>query len=307
MRHLVLFNIYYNGIIQGKHKIMSDLSGQTIDNYHLAEIIGKGGHGTVYKGWDIETRQTVAVKVMLAKHVEDQIMVHRLQQEAGIIRDLRHPNIVPLIESWEDENGVCLVMPWIDGEDLRGLLNRKNRLSPPELSSILTQICGALDATHAAQIIHRDIKPENILIDRFGKAYLTDFGFAKRKDDHSFSTTAGVIIGSTNYLSPEQISGETISNRTDIFAIGILIFEMLAGRHPFHESSTRMQVLMQLVNEDLPVLQSIGNLAQFRVERINDLIARCTDKSPDNRYLTASSVAYHFAQITQIDISPPNV
>ncbi len=285
---------------------MSDLSGQVIHNYYLAEIIGKGGHGTVYKGWHTETHRAVSIKVMLAKNIKDEIAIHRLNQEADIIRDLHHPHIVPLIESWEDKHGVCLVMPWVDGEDLRGLLKRKRDLSPRDITSILTQICSALDATHAAGIIHRDIKPENILLDSYGKAFLTDFGFAKRKES-LFSTNVGVIVGSTNYLSPEQISGETISNRTDIFAIGIMIYEMLSGQHPFSNTSSRMKVLMRLLKEDLPALETIGELPQFRVDHINNLIARCTAKIPQKRYLTASSVAYHFAQITQIDIPPPNV
>lgn len=285
---------------------MSDLSGQTIRNYHLTEIIGKGGHGTVYKGWEIQTHNAVAIKVMLAEHVADEIAVHRLNQEADIIRDLRHPYIVPLIESWQDEQGVCLAMPWIEGEDLRGLLKRKHSLSPREITSILTQICSALDATHAARIIHRDIKPENILLDRYGKAYLSDFGFAKRKDNSVFSTTAGIIVGSAYYLSPEQISESTLSNRTDIFAIGIMIYEMIAGKHPFGETNSRVKILMRLLKEDLPLLEN-EDIAEHRLKQLNALIARCTAKIPEERYLTASSVAYHFAQITEINILPPNL
>lgn len=285
---------------------MSNLIGQNIRNYHLAEVIGSGGHGTVYKGWDTQTHNTIAIKVMLSKHIKDEIVVQRLHQEADIIRDLRHPHIVPLIESWDDEHGVCLVMPWIDGEDLRRLMQRKPELSPREITAILTQICSALDATHAAGIIHRDIKPENILLDSYGTAYLSDFGFAKRKDNNTFSTTAGVIVGTAYYLSPEQITESELSNRTDIFAIGIMIYEMLTGKHPFGETNSRVKILMYLLKEDMPLIER-GDIPEHKLKQINMLIARCTAKNPDERYLTASSVAYHFAQITDISISPPNI
>src|SRR5690606_27185001 len=227
--------------------------------------------------------------------MEDEKIVQRINQEAEIIQDLRHPNIVPLIETWQDEQEICLVMPWLSGGDLRDYVEKYGSLAPENLSPILTQICSALDAAHAAQIIHRDLKPDNILLDDTGKAYLSDFGIAKRKG-YSNITTVGTLIGSPNYLSPEQIMGDEISNRTDIYALGIVIHEVLAGIHPYHDTVSRLQLMMKLAQQDLPPLTDREIPAQF-MDEVNGLIQRCTAKNSKDRYLTASSVAYHFKQI----------
>lgn len=275
---------------------MSDFVGQTIRHYHLTDYIGAGGHGAVYKATHTETEQLIALKIMLPQHSEDNELAQRLHQEAEIIRDLRHPHIVPLIETWDEENTIYLAMPWIDGGDLRGYAEEHGKLTPEQLSPILTQICSALDAGHAAQIIHRDIKPENILLDSTGKAYLTDFGIAKRLDNKNAITAMGNVVGTPHYLSPEQIMGAELGNRTDIYALGIMIHEMLNGGHPYAETQSKVQLMMRLVQEVLPPLAS----DKIKAEHMDDLyglILRCTSKDPAERYLTASSVAFHFAQI----------
>ncbi|MGJ3240633.1 MAG: serine/threonine protein kinase [Anaerolineae bacterium] len=275
---------------------MSNLSGQQLHGYDLHERIGAGGHGTVYKAQDSQSGQWVAIKVMLEEHHDDDALIQRLRQEASILQDLRHPHIARLLAWWQDDNGVYLVMPWLEGGDLRGLLNRRGKLSPSELSAVLNQICSALDAAHAAQVIHRDLKPENILLDRDGNAYLTDFGFAKRRDQATNITTQGVIIGSPNYLSPEQISGETISTRADIYVLGVIIHEALTGTHPYDHLQTQMQVVMQVLRYEVAPVESL-DIPPEQLRAINALINRCTAKKPAERYATASSVAYHFAEI----------
>ncbi|MEO0594995.1 MAG: serine/threonine-protein kinase [Chloroflexota bacterium] len=275
---------------------MAGLLGKEIHGYFMEDFIGKGGHGAVYRATHVETEHEVAIKVMLPEHESDEILLKRLRQEAAIIRDLRHPHIVPLIEMWEDDYGIGIAMPYLSGGDLRQIIKRQEILTPEQLSHILNQICGALDAAHAAQIIHRDIKPENILLDENGNAYLTDFGVAKRMNRQNAITTVGSVIGSPNYLSPEQIVGAELSNRTDIYAIGILIYEMLAGEHPFAATTSRVKLMMQLVKEDFPDLDA-PHISEHHLEEIQALITRCTSKDIEARYLTASSVAYHFARI----------
>lgn len=275
---------------------MAGLVGKELHGYSIEDYIGKGGHGAVYLAKHINSGREVAIKVMLPEHESDTVLLKRLRQEAAIIRDLRHPHIVPLIEMWEDDYGVSIVMPHLVGGDLRQIIKRQEVLTPAQLSHILNQICGALDAAHAAQIIHRDIKPENILLDEKGNAYLTDFGVAKRMNRQSAITTVGSVIGSPNYLSPEQIVGADISNRTDIYAIGILIYEMLVGDHPFAATTSRVQLMMQLVKEDFPALDA-PHIADHHRAEIQALVSRCTSKNVEARYLTASSVAYHFARI----------
>ena len=147
---------------------MPTLIGQIIRNYRIEKFIGQGGHGAVYQAMNLASDEAVAIKVMLREHLEDKTMIQRIIQEANIIDNLEHPNIVPLIEFWQDADGIYLVMPWYNGGDLRGYIKKNNPIKPQILSDILMQICGALDIAHAVHIIHRDIKPENILLDDFG-------------------------------------------------------------------------------------------------------------------------------------------
>lgn len=275
---------------------MSDLIGQTIRDYQIMNFIGQGGHGSVYQALLIPSDKSVALKIMLQDHLEDKTMVQRILQEAEIIRELEHPYIVPLIESWQDDKGIYVVMPWYDGGDLRTYINENQPVNPDFVSRILTQICDALDAAHAVQIVHRDIKPENILLDAEGNAYLSDFGFAKRMNSTVEITTVGDVIGTPNYLSPEQIMGYDIGNSTDIYALGIMLHEILDGAHPYADTKSRVQLMLKLVKEDVPKLKN-PILSQDKMNQIDKIIARCTHKNPDNRYQTASDVAEEFSKI----------
>ena len=274
---------------------MADLTGTIVRDYQVTAFIGKGGHGAVYRAEHMKTGQTVAIKVLLPEHSEDADLAKRLLQEAEIVRELRHPHIVPLLETWHDKQGLWLVMQWIGGGDLRDFVQKNGSMQPAALSPILGQICSALDAAHAAQIIHRDLKPDNILLDDAGIAYLSDFGVAKRKN-YGAITAIGTVVGTPNYLSPEQIMGEEITNRTDIYALGITIHELLAGIHPYHDTVSHLQLMMKLVQQNLPPLTDREIPAEL-VNEINGLIQRCTAKNPKDRYITASSVAYHFQEI----------
>lgn len=274
---------------------MVDLIGKTVRDYQVSSFVGKGGHGAVYRAEHLTTGTQVAIKVLLPEHSEDVELAKRLLQEAEIVRELRHPHIVPLLERWQDAQGLWLVMPWLAGGDLHDYLKKQGAMRPAILSPILSQIGSALDAAHAAEIIHRDLKPDNILLDAAGVAYLSDFGIAKRKN-YGAITSVGMVVGSPNYLSPEQIMGEEISNRTDIYALGITIHELLAGMHPYHDTASRLQLMMKLVQQSLPPLTDREIPAEY-LDDINGLIQRCTAKNPKDRYITASSVAYHFQEI----------
>lgn len=272
-----------------------DLSGQTVNDYVLEAIVGQGGHGAVYRASRPETNETVAIKVILPQHISDEKLMDRIRIEADIIRDLRHPHIVQLHDHWEDANGVWMVMPWIDGGDLRQHLEQHGPLAVEHMETILDQISNALDAAHAAQIVHRDIKPENILQDSNGRVYLTDFGIAKRLG-HRAITSAGVVMGSPYYLSPEQIMGYEITGRTDIYGLGITVFELLTGYHPFSDIKSQVQLMMKLVQEPLPPLVAIRPELP---EAVNDLIQRATAKDASKRYPSASSMARHFQEIVK--------
>jgi serine/threonine protein kinase len=285
----------YNIRNRVKGQIVADFIGTIIRDYLIKAYVGKGGHGAVYRAEVLRTGAVVAIKVLLPEHSEDTELAQRLQQEADIIRDLRHPHIVPLLETWKDEMGIWLVMPWMGGGDLREQLEKNGAMKVEALNLILQQICSALDAAHAAHIIHRDFKPDNVLLDEAGQAYLSDFGVAKRTN-YSGITSIGTIIGSPHYLSPEQIMGEEISNRSDIYSLGVTIFELLTGATPFQGTTSRLQLIMKVMRDNLPFLTE-HEIPEKYLDKINGLIQRCTAKDPQDRYPTASSVAAHFQEI----------
>lgn len=274
---------------------MEQLVGTTVNDYTVLEFVGKGGHGAVYRAQHPNIEQDVALKVLLPEHATDEELMKRIHIEAEIIRDLQHPNIVTLLDTWEDENGIWLVMPWLAGGDLRDYLEKNGAMPPERLNGIVDQICSALDATHQQQIIHRDLKPDNILLDSEGNAYLTDFGIAKRMG-YSAITSMGVVMGSPDYLSPEQIMGYAISPRTDVYAMGITIYELLAGHHPFSDEKSKVKLMMRLVQEPLPPLDN-EDIPPELAEPLNELIQRSTAKDAAQRHENILSLAEHFDEI----------
>lgn len=275
---------------------MDDLIGLTLhDNYTIQNFVGKGGHGMVYRAYHDMTKEQVAIKVILPEHADNKNLLQRLRIEAEIIRDLRHPNIIKFVDSWEDARGVWMVMKWIGGGSLRQILDDYGALSTEQLVPLLISISSALDAAHAAQIVHRDIKPENILLDENDRPYLTDFGVAKRLGYQAI-TSMGVVLGTPKYLSPEQLLGADVSPRTDVYGLGITLFELLAGQHPLEHVASRMQMMMLLAEGKIPPVTSINPTLD---NRFDALIQRATAKNPADRYPTASSLAWHFKEIAE--------
>jgi len=232
---------------------MAELIGQTIREYRIEAQIGRGGHGVVFRAIRVPTEQVVAIKVLLPEYLEDPKMAERLELEASIVRELKHPNIVHFEDSWHDEYGVWLVMRYLGGGSLRELMTRQPQVPLEHVTRIMEQIVAALECAHAAGIVHRDMKPDNIILDDEGNAYLTDFGIAKRLG-YKAITSMGVVLGSPAYLTPEQILGTDVSARTDIFSLGMTLYEVLAGQHPFGKIKGQVQLMMMLLQTDVPPL-----------------------------------------------------
>jgi serine/threonine protein kinase len=232
---------------------MTQLIGQTIREYRIDEQIGRGGHGVVFRALHVPTDRVVAVKVLLPEYLEDPIMAERLELEASIVRELNHPNIVHYEDSWNDSYGVWLVMRYMGGGSLRELMARQSQIPLDQVARIVSQIVGALECAHTAGIVHRDLKPDNIILDDEGNAYLTDFGIAKRLG-YKAITSMGVVMGSPAYLTPEQILGAEVSPRTDIFSLGLTLYEVLTGHHPFGKIKGQVQLMMMILQTDVPDL-----------------------------------------------------
>ena len=206
--------------------------------YRLDQLIARGGMATVWLSRDELLGRSVALKTLHPELAHDDALRGRFRQEAVAAAGLSHPNIVATYDTGEDDGIAFIVMELVDGESLRQLLDRRQVLDPPEACSIARQVAAALDHAHRQGIVHRDIKPANVLVPREGAVKVTDFGIAKAAGGGDFTRT-GTVVGTARYLSPEQVQGQTADARTDVYALGLGLYEMLAGR-PAYSGDTEM-------------------------------------------------------------------
>lgn len=258
---------------------MNDLMGQTIRGYEILETIGQGGFGAVYRAFQPSIAREVAIKVILPSYANQPEFIRRFETEAQLVARLEHPFVVPLFDYWRDPEGAYLVMRLIRGGSLRNLLDQE-RLSFERAISILEQVTGALAVAHRNNVIHRDLKPDNILLDEEGNAYLADFGIAKVNKAGRDEDEEEGIAGSPGYMSPEQITLLPVTPQTDIYSLGVILFELMTGQHPFPDSSTTELIFKQL-QEPLPDLSLMDSDLPLE---LNNVIQRATAKMSEDRY-----------------------
>ncbi len=279
------------------------LDGKSIGKYRLLEVIGRGGMATVYLAYQEDLDRQVAVKVLPPHPGQDERFVERFQQEARTVARLQHPHILPLYD-YGTELGTLgegdilyLVMPYIDG----GALDRTmmdGRLEPSFVEKVLREIASALDYAHKRGIVHRDIKPANILLDGEGRALLADFGIAKLTEN-PLNLTGTAVVGTPAYMAPDQSQGAGTDSRADVYALGVVVYEMLTGEQPFRADNA-VQVMMKHISEPAPTVTS-------RVKELpgalDDVIQRVMSKDPEDRYQTAGDFAEAFSAALHKDDS----
>jgi len=263
---------------------VSDLTGELIDNrYLLKRQIASGGMATIYAGIDTRLDRPVAVKVMHAHLANDEAFVSRFIKEAKATAALSHPNIVSIQDQGWNEGGppaVFLVMELVEGSTLRDFLNENGPLSVEQTIQFITPVLSALAAAHLIGIIHRDVKPENILISKDGRIKVADFGLARNMTmAQTMTAESSVVLGSVSYLSPEQVQRGIADARSDVYAIGIVLFEMLLGKKPY-DGETPIQIAYRHVNDRIP---NVKELKSDVPEMIADLIFQATAPNPDQR------------------------
>ena len=282
---------------------MSDLTGELIDNrYLLQRLIASGGMATIYAGIDTRLDRPVAVKIMHAHLANDEAFVSRFIKEAKATAALSHPNIVSIQDQGWNEGGppaVFLVMELVEGSTLRDFLNQQGAVSIEQMFQLMTPVISALAAAHKIGIIHRDIKPENILISKDGRVKVADFGLARNMAiGQTMTIESSVVLGSVSYLSPEQVQRGVADARSDIYAVGIVLFEMLTGGKPY-EGETPIQIAYRHVNDRIPTLQSIKSDIPIT---ISELVHAATAPNPDHRPKDAEELLNKFREIqAQID------
>jgi serine/threonine-protein kinase len=283
---------------------MSDLTGELIDGrYQLLRQVANGGMATIYEALDTRLDRKVAVKIMHAHLAQDEAFVSRFIREAKAAAALTHPNIVAVQDQGWNQSGVpavFLVMELIEGHTLREYLNERGRFEIKDAINYMTPILSALAAAHDLGIVHRDVKPENILISKDGRIKIADFGLARGElIGTTMTAESSVILGSVSYLSPEQVQRGIADSRSDVYAAGIVAYEMFTGEKPFSGDSP-IQIAYMHVNDEIPHLRSKRKEIP---QVLDDLIASATAKNPDDRPRTAGEFLERLQQI-QIEIDP---
>ena len=252
--------------------------------YKILRTLGEGGMGAVYQAEDQELNRLVALKVIRPELASRTEILNRFKREVILTQEVSHRNVVRLYDLAVSDGLKFITMEFIDGEDLQAWRKRQ-KLTSAQVASIMIQVCRGLEAAHAAGVVHRDLKPQNIMLDRSGRAAVMDFGIAHSLEDGGMTRT-GVIMGTPHYMSPEQALGQKIDQRSDLYSLGIIIYELLADQLPFH-SDTILGTLLVRTQQTAPVLMDV--IPGIPAE-LSHVVARCLERDPANRYQGAGEI-----------------
>jgi serine/threonine protein kinase len=254
--------------------------GSVIAGYQVESVVGSGGIGVLYRARQLRLNRPVALKVVEPEVAADPVVRERLRREARTVAALDHPNVVPLYEAGEENGTVFIATRWVDGTELGMLINSEGPLEPHRAARVAAQIASALEVAHEKGLVHRDIKPSNVILTSEDHAYLTDFGLTKRAASASGFTGAGQMLGTIDYVAPEQIEGGEPDPRGDVYGLACVLYEMLAGASPFAGETGGMAKMWAHLNAEPP------SVRQQRVDvpqALDDAIRHGLAKRPDGR------------------------
>jgi tetratricopeptide (TPR) repeat protein/predicted Ser/Thr protein kinase len=255
--------------------------------YEIVRLLGQGGMGAVYEAHDKELERQVAIKVIRADMASNPEILRRFKQELILARQITHKNVIRIFDLGQADGIKFITMEYIEGENLQAVLRRKKKLDPAEAANILAQVCRALEAAHNEGVIHRDLKPQNIMLDKTGRAYVMDFGIARSMLSAGMTQT-GALIGTPDYMSPEQAKGQTLDARSDLFSIGIIFYEMLSGQVPF-DADTTMAKLWKRTNEPA---RPLDELDKSIPKPLSDIVRKCLEIDPQKRFVSAGELLH---------------
>ena len=253
--------------------------------YEILELLGEGGMGAVYKARDTELDRLVAIKVIRPELASNPQILQRFKQELVVARQITHKNVVRIYDLGEAEGTKFITMEYIEGEDLKSILRSAGKLKPSEAVSIMQQICRALDACHSEGVIHRDLKPSNIMRDKTGRMLVMDFGLARSADAVGMTQT-GAIMGTLEYMSPEQAQGQELGPSSDIYAAGLIFYEMVTGKMAFEAQSPMASLLRR--SQERAIAPSVVDKAIPRA--VSNIVSRCIEPAPKNRYQSVAEM-----------------
>jgi hypothetical protein len=264
---------------------MEDLTGKQFGPYQIVIPLGEGGMAAVYKAYQPGMDRYIALKILPRHFAQDPQFVARFEQEAKILAKLQHPHILPVFDYGQADGYTYIVMPFLQSGALTGLMGGAP-LPLTQIRRIISQVGDALDYAHSRGLIHRDVKPSNVLLDERGNCLLTDFGIAKMVESSAHLTATGGFIGTPAYMSPEQGLGQKLDGRSDIYALGIILYEMVTGRVPY-KAETPMAVVVKHINDSLPPPRQVNPNLPEALERV---ILKALAKRPEDRYATAGDM-----------------
>src|SRR5258706_8125935 len=263
--------------------------GQVLGNrYQILQLLGEGGMGAVYKARDTELDRIVALKLIRPEFAKNPEILRRFKQEMILARQITHKNVIRIFDLGQADGIKFITMDFVEGRDLRQLLAEKGKLAPEQAARIMLQICRALEAAHGEGVVHRDLKPQNIMLDASGRVYVMDFGIA-RSDYLPGMTQTGALIGTPEYMSPEQAKGEKIDERSDLFSLGVILYELMIGQSPYY-SETPLATLWKRIQEKA---KSLSEVDATIPKPLSDIVAKALEIEPENRFANAGEFAQH--------------
>jgi len=283
---------------EGTPGLTSPIGTTLSARYHLLSKLGSGGMSTVYLAQDETLERSVAVKVMHAGISDQPDQIERFRREARAVAQLSHPNVVAVIDAGEDGGHPYIVFEHVEGETLKQRIDRLGRLPVDEAAAYAIEIGRGLAAAHGRRLVHRDVKPQNVLIDAEGRAKVTDFGIALSLESDGLTKT-GRVLGTTDYVSPEQAMGKEVDARSDIYSLGILLYEMLTGQPPF-QAETLVGVAMKHVNEPMPDIQAARPQVSAALSAV---VERSTQKDPKSRYADMAAMLGDLEGALDVEVS----
>ena len=261
-------------------------SGAQLDHYRLEYVAARSGMASIFRGTDLRTGAAVAIKVPHPEVEDDPLLVHRFRQEEEIARDLDHPAVMKVYRD-ERRSRPYMVMEWVEGRLLRDVLRGPERISADRALRIALGICEALDYIHSHGVVHRDLKPENIMIDAQDRIKLIDFGIAGRTSSKHTLRRLSDVMGTPDYIAPEQVEGKRGDARSDLYALGVILYEMLTGATPFRGPNAFAIMNDRLLNNPIPPRE----LERSITPQLQEIVYRAMEREPRHRYASAREFA----------------
>jgi serine/threonine-protein kinase len=273
-------------------------TGETLDHYRLDAVVARGGMSTLFKATDLRDSRRVAIKVPHAEMEADPILVERFRREQEIGQELDHPGVVKTYEP-EHRSRAYMVIEWVDGRLLRDLLNQERKLPVDRAVSLTLAICDALDCMHKHGVVHRDLKPENIMVDAEDRIKIIDFGIAMKEDARRITfVDMSATLGTPDYISPEQVKGQRGDQRSDIYSLGVMLYEMFTGQPPFSGPNPLAVMNERVLHDPRPARELNPEITP----ELQEILNRVLERDPRHRYSTANEMAWDLEHQEQIGV-----